>query len=163
MTRLIKVWGRLEEGITSVLLILLVALVFMEVIVRAFGYPTTWSVGVAQLVFIWLIFLGANQALRKNAHVGVDVITYFLNEKHQRFLSGLMNILIIIFLGFLIFYGVQMVISNTGRIISGTPIPYWVITLAIPCGSFLMFITALIQMINRLRGNTNLYEEETLK
>lgn len=154
MNKLVNVWDTIEENFTNFLLLALVALVFMEVVLRSFGYPTTWSVGVAQLVFAWLIFIGANRALRKNAHVGVDAITYFLNKKHQKFLSGIMNILIAIFLLFLVFYGMQMVFSNTGRIISGTPIPYWLVTLSIPIGSLLMFITAFSQIIKRLQNRT---------
>ncbi|WP_194165684.1 TRAP transporter small permease [Oceanobacillus sp. CFH 90083] len=145
-------WIKIEELLTSWLLLLLVGLVFMEVVVRAFGSPTTWSVGLAQLVFIWVIFLGANQALRNHAHVGVDAINYFLKPKLRIVVEMVMHVLMILFLIFLIYYGSDMVLSTTGRLITGTQIPYWTVTLAIPTGSMLMLLTALGQIFGKWRS-----------
>lgn len=142
-------WIKIEESLTSLLLLLLVGLVFMEVVVRAFGSPTTWSVGLAQLIFIWVIFLGANRALRNHSHVGVDAINYFLKPKLRVVIEMIMNILMILFLIFLIQYGSDMVVSSTGRLITGTPIPYWTVTLAIPTGSLLMLLTTLGQIFGK--------------
>ncbi len=144
-------WIKIEESLTTWLLLLLVGLVFMEVVVRAFGSPTTWSVGLTQLVFIWVIFLGANQALRNHAHVGVDAINYFLKPKLRLITEMIMNVLMILFLLFLIYYGSDMVISSTGRLITGTSIPYWTVTLAIPIGSVLMLLTTLGQIWGKWR------------
>ncbi|WP_080873962.1 TRAP transporter small permease [Oceanobacillus timonensis] len=144
-------WIKTEENVTTWLLLILVGLVFMEVVVRAFGNPTTWSVGIAQLIFIWVIFLGANQALRKHAHVGIDVINYFLWPKLRLLIEMIMNILMIFFLLYLIYYGSDMVISSTSRLISGTNVPYWTVTLAIPVGSILMLLTTISQILGKWR------------
>ncbi|WP_179290719.1 TRAP transporter small permease [Shouchella clausii] len=134
---------KVENAITRMLILALVGIVFMEVIMRALSSPTSWSVGVAQLIFIWLIFIGSNQALRHNAHVGVDVITQLLPVKVQKVIEFIMFLLIILFLIVLIIFGGMMVYLNTGRIIGGTSIAYYFITLSIPIGSLLMLGTAI--------------------
>lgn len=151
MQKLIKI----ERMITILLLFTLVGIVFMEVVLRAFGSPTTWSVGIAQLLFIWLIFLGANQALRENAHIGVDVITNLLPQHVRKRIELVMFMLIIVFLGIVVVYGFLMVYHNTGRIISGTSIDYYFITLSIPVGAWLMLMTSVqitVQRLKELRG-----------
>ncbi|MGN8646320.1 TRAP transporter small permease [Gracilibacillus sp. HCP3S3_G5_1] len=148
-------WISFETYFTNIILLLLVGLVFMEVILRAFGSPTTWSVGVAQLFFIWVTFLGANQALRKKAHVGIDALTQLVNKKVRVAIEILMSTLIVLFLIYLLYFGTEMVTSNTGRIISGTSIRYSFITLSIPVGSLLMLVTASGQMLAKVKEIKN--------
>lgn len=39
-----------------------------------FGIPAIWTLDLAQLLFTWLIFIGAAVALRRNMHYVVDVL-----------------------------------------------------------------------------------------
>lgn len=64
---------RLEDIASKTLLAAIVMLVFLAAVGRSLGYPLIWSVDMAQLLFIWLCFLGANRAMRAKAHVGVDL------------------------------------------------------------------------------------------
>ena len=41
---------------------------------RFFGHPLIWSVDLAQLLFIWLCFIGATRAMRERGHLGVDFL-----------------------------------------------------------------------------------------
>lgn len=138
-----QVIAKLEGVLTRALLLILVGLVFMEVVLRSIGYPTTWSVGIAQLLFIWLIFIGANQALRNDNHVGVDLITEMLPKKVQQYIEFVMYLIIALFLLGMIVYGSMMVYLNTGRIISGTSVGYYFITLSMPVGGLLMLMTTI--------------------
>jgi len=140
-------WIKFEESLTNLILIFIVGLVFFEVIARAVGRPTTWSVGLAQLLFIWMIFLGSNQALRKGIHVGVDVLTDFFSKKIQARIEIIMHILIAFLLSFMIYYGMEMFFANTGRLVPGTAIKYSYTTLAIPVGCLLMLITTIEKLI----------------
>ncbi|MFB5662481.1 TRAP transporter small permease [Alteribacillus sp. HJP-4] len=145
---------KIESFVVISLFISLVALVFMEVVVRAFDSPTRWSVGVAQLIFMWLIFIGANQALRGNSHIGIDIVTQLLPKQFQRYLAFGVNALLVLFLAMLVYYGLEMTFANTGRIISGTSIGYFYTTLAVPVGAFLMLITGVFQMINLIKASS---------
>ncbi|MGY4688564.1 TRAP transporter small permease [Salibacterium sp. K-3] len=120
-------------------------LVFMEVIVRFFDNPTTWSVGIAQLIFMWVIFLGANRAFRNHSHIGIDVFTNLLPDQLQKYIQLMVQLIIVIFLFILIVYGFEMTFANTGRLITGTSLGYYTVTLAIPVGAILMLFTAVSQ------------------
>jgi TRAP-type C4-dicarboxylate transport system permease small subunit len=37
--------------------------------------PPSWSVDMAQLLFIWVCFIGADLAMQKDRHIGVDLLT----------------------------------------------------------------------------------------
>lgn len=132
---------KVEEALSRLLLISIVALVFMEVLLRWIGSPTTWSVAIAQLLFIWIIFLGANQALRKNGHIGIDILTRLLPVKLQYYIQLVMFILIAFFLAIIAFFGFKLTTENTSRLISGTAISYSYVTMAVPVGCLLMLVT----------------------
>lgn len=66
MTKIIGFYEKVEEFLSSMLLLVVVLLVFFTAIGRWIGLPVAWSVNIAQLLFVWVIFLGASQALREN-------------------------------------------------------------------------------------------------
>lgn len=73
---------RFCDGLTAVVEMLLaagflalIATVSYQVIGRALlSIPAVWTLGMAQLLFTWLIFIGAAVALRKHVHYIVDVL-----------------------------------------------------------------------------------------
>ncbi len=65
--------ARAGEILSKLLFGIIVSLVFVASIGRWIGYPIPWAVDMAQLLFIWVCFFGANQALRRNQHMGVDI------------------------------------------------------------------------------------------
>lgn len=134
---------KLEEFLSRGLLVCVVFLVFFAAVGRWIGLPVAWSVNVAQLLFVWIIFLGANQALRSNKHIGVDIVTSRFPEKLQKLNALGVLILISVFLGFIIVHGVRLSIDNSSRIISNTPFSYSYITMAVPLGCLLMLATTL--------------------
>ena|SRR5690554_392344 len=130
-----------EEAITKILIVAVVLLVFSVAMTRWSGFPVAWSVELAQLLFIWLIFLGANQALRKNRHIGVNILTEKLPQKAQLILSLLMDLLIVAFLVTMVYYGIQHSILHHLRTISNLFISYSFVTASVPVGCTLMFLT----------------------
>lgn len=137
----------IEGKITKLLLIAVVSLVFFAAVFRWIGFPVAWSVEMAQLLFIWLIFLGANQALRNKRHIGVDMITIKLPKKIQNILAVIMDLLIAAFLIFMIYYGTQHSINNSLRSILNLPFSYSYITSVVPVGSTLMLLTIVFKWI----------------
>ncbi|MFZ4451651.1 TRAP transporter small permease [Salibacterium aidingense] len=146
LTTLRNIYIKIETSVLIILLNALVGLVFMEVIVRFFDNPTTWSVGIAQLIFMWVIFLGANRALRNHSHIGIDVFTNLLPSTWQKYVQLAVHLVMLVFLAILIVYGFEMTFANTGRLITGTSLGYFTVTLAIPVGAILMLGTAISQM-----------------
>ena len=61
---MLKRLGQIELAVCFALLAGITGLVFVAAIMRFFGHPLTWSVDMAQLLFIWLCMLGATRAMR---------------------------------------------------------------------------------------------------
>lgn len=136
-----RVYAKTEDFITNLLMVSIVAFVFFASVMRWAGYPLSWTVEFAQFLFVWAIFLGANRCLREDNHISVDFFVRKLSLKVRTILEIVINVLVIGFLVFLIFFGIQLSIENSVRLISNLPISYSFVTMAVPIGSLLMVIT----------------------
>lgn len=66
---------RLVEWLMALALAVMVVLIFGNVVLRyAFNSGIAWAEEVSRLMFVWLIFLGAILALRRHAHLGVELL-----------------------------------------------------------------------------------------
>lgn len=139
--RLIKI----EENLSVILLAGVVLFVFSAAVMRTVGYPIIWSVDIAQMLFIWVCMLGANQALRNGSHVGVDYFVRRLSLKAQIAIDAVSYLMVAAFLMVLVWFGVKLSVLNPERILGSIDLPYAAVTLAIPLGGVLMLITTLWQ------------------
>lgn len=135
MTRLLE---RLELGIGVALLAVITVLVFVASIMRFAGYPLIWSVDLAQLLFIWLCFLGATRAMRKRVHLGVDYLVGLLPRKGRLWIETVLALIFIAFLTALAFEGYKLTLLNKERLFGDSGLSYAWVTIAVPVGSVLL-------------------------
>ncbi len=152
MERTIQFYIRFENFITNVLMVGVVIFVFGAAAMRWVGSPIAWSVEFAQFLFVWVIFLGANRALREDRHIGVDFFTKKLPKRVQDMIEIAVYILMMGFLGYLIYYGTLLSLENSVRQISNLPISYSFITMAVPIGSIIMIVTIIAKLSKKLKG-----------
>jgi len=131
----------LEEWLSQFLLAVIVLLVFVAAFTRYIGMPINWSVDIAQALFVWVIFLGANQAWRSSRHIGIDLLVKRFDARTRNRIQLLLYGVIAVFLVSLIVSGIHITIVNAGRILQDIPISYSYVTAAVPVGSFLMLLT----------------------
>lgn len=142
---------KLEQGLTLFLLSAIVLLVFSAAVMRSFGLPIIWSVDIAQLFFAWLCMLGANQALRKSEHVGVDMLVRRFSWQVRVKLDLVLYSFIFIGLFALLVFGAQLTLLNPQRALGTTPLSYSLVTLALPVGALLMLNTITRQWLGLFR------------
>ncbi|QTL99674.1 TRAP transporter small permease subunit [Iocasia frigidifontis] len=135
-----------EEVLTKSALFLIIVLVFIAAILRTLKYPLNWSVDIAQLLFAWTVFIGADIAFRRDKLMGVDLIISKFPSKIKSFLKIFFYCLIIIFLFITLIYGLQLCIENSARTFQSLRISYSWVTLSLPVGSILMVITSIIKI-----------------
>lgn len=128
-------------------------LVFIGAVARTVGSPLIWSVDIAQASFVWACVLGADVALKRGAHIEIDIAVKRLSAGVRRVLAGLWWTLIAVFLGFLVVYGVQLTRLNVERPLGDTGLSYLWVTLAIPVGALLMLATTLRLLWRAWRGS----------
>jgi TRAP-type C4-dicarboxylate transport system permease small subunit len=146
-----RIIAKIEESCVCVFLVLLIVLVFVAALFRSSGIDITWSVDIAQMLFAWATFLGADLALHKHKHVGVDLLVRRLPNVLQRYLLFFLYFLMLFFLGAIVFYGTRLCIANYQRFLYTLPISYSFVTAAAPVGCLLMFITVCSHLVDFFR------------
>ena len=143
--------SKIELLVGVALLAGIVGLVFIAAVMRFFGTPLIWSVDLAQLLFIWLCFLGANRALRRRVHLGIDLLIQTLDHRKRLLLELLLGLLVVVFLGVLAVEGVKLTLLNTERLFGDSGIPYAFVTIAVPVGSVFLIFTVIANAAEALR------------
>lgn len=144
---MVEKYKKAEEAISRFLLAACVVLVVVASLGRWLGYPIIWSVDIAQLLFVWVCFLGANQAMRRDQHVGVDLLMVHLPQRLRRWIMVVHYLLIEAFLAAMVVFGTNLTLLNVERQFSDTPLSYAWVTVSVPVGSALLFVTTLAKMI----------------
>lgn len=132
---------RTEYMVTAIGLTLVIFLVFFAAVFRWVGTPIQWATDIAQLLFAWIVFLGADLACKENRHIGIEIFEQRFSIRVQMVLKILWAILIIIFLGICFYFGIVLCLENYLRRFNTINISYSWMTASVPTGSLLMLIT----------------------
>jgi TRAP-type C4-dicarboxylate transport system permease small subunit len=149
-----KIITLIERRLSEILLLFIVVFVFIAASLRWFGYPLVWSVDLAQLLFIWISFIGADIALQNNKHIGVDILTRKLPEKVNKKIKFISYLLMICFLILVAYYGTYLAIMNYKRQFSGWEFSYSWATSAAPVGCILMLRTLIKKLYYLITNKT---------
>jgi len=143
---------RVEAAIGIALLAMVVILVFAAGLLRWFDHPLIWSVDLAQLLFLWVSFIGANQALRKRAHIGMDLVVRPLPLALRRAVEIALALLTLAFLLTMVVVGYRLTMLNLARVYGDSGISYAFVTGAVPVGCLLLAITLAGHLVGLLRN-----------
>ena len=140
---------KFEDKVARILLGLIIMLVFLAATCRWIGYPIVWSVDIAQLLFGWVVFFGADMALRNNSHIGIDMLINHLPQKIRRGIILFHYFLICAFLCLIAVYGFYLSFMNYQRTFNSITLSYSYATVSVPIGCVLMLIS-MVSKINSL-------------
>lgn len=147
MKKIYDLFCKIEEFVVCSFLAIITTLVFLSAVARTIKKPINWAQDVSLLLFAWLVFLGADMALRHADFVRVDMLVQKLPKKMEKFLYYFWYIIIIVFLMVLIRFGIPLSIQNSKRLFQTLGISYSWATISVPVGSFLMIITILLKLV----------------
>ncbi|WP_319517911.1 TRAP transporter small permease [uncultured Martelella sp.] len=143
--------AKIEYVAGATLLAVITMLVFIAATMRFFGHPLIWSVDLAQLLFIWLCFIGAARALRERGHLGVD---YLVRPLPFRYRLWLETVLAAIFIGFLMLLAVEgydLTMLNKERQFGDSGLSYAWVTIAVPAGCVMLSVSILGNLVQAWR------------
>jgi TRAP-type C4-dicarboxylate transport system permease small subunit len=143
----LKRLAQIELAICIALLAGVTSLVFIAAIMRFFGHPLTWSVDMAQLLFIWLCFFGASRAMREKSHLGMEVLVQRIGYRRQFWLEMFCSVLVLIFLGIIIKEGISLTLLNRERTFGDSTLSYAWVTAAVPAGCLLLAVSLAYNMV----------------
>lgn len=130
--------------------------VLIGAVTRALNHPVIWAVDLAQLSFVWACVLGADLAMKNNAHIEIDIVVRYFPASIRRKIAILWLIAIAAFLAMLIWYGTDLTLMNKERELGDVGISYSWVTGAIPAGCALMLATTLRRLYLGLTGRETL-------
>ena len=89
---------RLEETLIAVLMGLMTLVTFANVVARyVFNSNILWALELTVFMFAWLVLLGASYAVKKGAHLGVDIIINMLDQRSRRLMAFVSVALCLVF------------------------------------------------------------------
>ena len=131
---------RLEEACLIVMMGLLLALVFAEVVLRYLHFPLFWTEELTRYLFIWIIMIGSIVAVDKKIHFNVEFIVKFFPRPFRKLLSLVENALIILFLVVLGYKGIGAYHSMSGVTTPSLSLPQFIPFSIIPVAAFFMLL-----------------------
>jgi C4-dicarboxylate transporter DctQ subunit len=97
-SRLSQVVDDIEETSIAVCLGLMTLITFANVVARyIFNSNILWALEVTVFLFAWLVLMGASYAVKKNIHIGVDVIINAVPPGISKFLTILAVVACLVF------------------------------------------------------------------
>lgn len=153
-----KILHWLDRHIEEVFLVLfsavMVAVIFLQVVMRQFDSSLSWSEELARYSFIWLVYIGISYGVKKDRHIKVDVLLLVLKNKGKIILTIIANLLFIVFAVFVIRYGtdIAMQLLSFGQKSPANQIPMGLIYLAAPVGMGLTLIRLLQNLIKHIKA-----------
>lgn len=148
---MIRRLAQIELAVAVSLLAIIVALVFSAAVMRFFGRPLIWSVDVAQLLFIWLCFLGATRAMRQKAHIGIDLFVRLLGHRARLAVEIAVSLVVLAFLALLAVEGYRLTLLNRQRLFGDSGLSYAFVTAAVPVGSLMLAVALLYNLAGAWR------------
>jgi len=135
---------RLVSWIAQGLLWSAVAAGFYQVLARfVLESPSAWSEAWTRAAIIWAVMLGVALAFRQGAMLGVDLLHNLLAPRRARMLEHLVLVIVVGFLGFLVWIGIEMTWRVRFQTMPSLGISISWVYVAIPIGAVLSLLAAL--------------------
>lgn len=142
-------FDQIEEYLAIILLGCTSLTILVSSTMRAIGTPITGGAELAQFFFIWTAVFGANITLRQGGQVRIDALTTRMPLPTLRIITGCCLLLMLIFLAMLVRYGFPLALSNWRRPLGVADLSYGYVTLALPVGAMLMFVTLIRRIVDK--------------
>ncbi len=103
----------LEEIICVVVLAVMTAVIFIQIIIRSISsfvtIPMAWTEEIGRYLFIYAVYVGAAYATRKRAHQKVDIFPILCGDTGKLIFNLIGDVGVIIFAAAMAYYGWQVV------------------------------------------------------
>ena len=119
--------------------------VFMRYVL---AYGAQWPEPIAILLMVVFTFIGAAAAYRAGGHIAVAMLTDALPAHLQRVVARLVDVLMLVVSGFVLWYGARLCLETMGQSIAELPwMPVGVTYLAIPLGALATLLFVIERMV----------------
>ena len=156
INKFVEVMPEITASIAGILLVALVIVIFINIMARnLFGWSFEFANEIAGFCLLGIVFLGLAYALKKGAHIKVELVTSFLPEFFKALLLTVaygfgLVIVMIFFLGTLDFVNNAYKLGLRESTEFATP--YFIPGILMPTGLFVFMIRIIIEGYRSLKN-----------
>lgn len=146
---MIKIFDAIEEKFLILNLFISTIMVFMNVVLRyVFHSSPHWVDEAARYMFLWLIWVGADFALKERKHLRIDMLVDIFSEKTKYVIELLVLTLWLAFCIFLGYQGVKLVgiVVEQRQLSTSMQINMGWAYASVPCGAIFMSVRLLLEI-----------------
>jgi TRAP-type C4-dicarboxylate transport system permease small subunit len=130
----------------------MITLVFFNVLLRVFSLDFAWVTELAELLMVWVTFLGGAAAARRGAHMTITEFIDKLQGRRRRVADGVIDAVAAVVLALLVAYGINLVRASWGNELSVLQIPMSFQYLGMPVGCAAMLAFVLWDLAQIIQG-----------
>lgn len=139
-----------------ILLGVMASLSFYQVVMRyVFNNASSWSEELVRFLFIWCSFIAAAIGIKEHIHIGVDIVVKLLPSKAITLTEIIVNLAIMVFSGYMVYYGWTVVMVTSRQLSPALRIPMSWVYLSIPVMGVLLLLYCSLEIAHawgRLTG-----------
>ena len=132
----------------------MIVLVFVNVLLHVVGKDLAWVTELAELLMVWVTFLGGACATRRGAQMTITEFIDKLEGGRRRVADALVDGFGIAVLATLVWYGINLVVASWGNLLTVLQIPMSFQYLGMPVGCALMLLWLAWDLWRILRGDS---------
>lgn len=132
---------KVDDWIGATLMAFIISLACANVVMRyVFDRPWGWVEEITTFSFVWLTMFGASAVVMAEGHCSIDVLVCRLSPPWRRAVDIVINIIVLITLGLLIYYGTLLTIKGQTKLTPMLGIPYSYINVSVPISCTIMAV-----------------------
>lgn len=132
---------KIDDWIGATLMAFIISLACANVVMRyVFGRPWGWVEEITVFAFVWLTMFGASAVVMAEGHCSIDVLARRLPSRWRRILDVIVNLIVLVTLGLLIYYGILLTIKGQTKYTPLLGIQYSYINVSVPLSCAIMMI-----------------------
>lgn len=156
--KLMDVVAECEKLVTSVILLLVTAITFANVVVR-YLTPSqfAWSEELSINLFVLLIMMGCGLSARDGSLISLTLIFDRLSVKGKKIFVAIITVANCVFSAVLFKTGVDKVLTQiaNGKRTPSLMIPEWIFTIFLPIGAVFLVLHTIEYCIDVMRGEAD--------
>ena len=148
-----RVLADFEEIVASIGFVLVIGLVIFTIVNRyVLQRSGVWAPELAEMIFAWVVFLGATAAWKRNMHVSIDVVVRFLGPRPRAVIRLLGDLILLAFLAYAAYLSAKITISSHSRVSPVLRIPFSYLYASAALAFSLMLIRRSIALAHSVRS-----------
>ena len=134
MSRLLRLLGRLEEGLLALLLLAMIGLAVTQILLRnLFDSGIPWGDDAVRTLVLWVAMVGSMVAAARGQHIRIDALVRYLPDALRGPLARLVDLLTALICAALAWFGWEFAaLEYMDGLIAFAAVPSWLVVGVIP-------------------------------